>query len=93
MAKKSAPRPKPRAPGLESREAAWKQRTQMFAIEQAALVGEAEQRQELLEGLLPIAQRAGLDLKAATERRAAAYEKVVASLKPFLTQPKKAREQ
>ena len=89
MAKKSAP-PTPQPPGLESREAAWEQRTQMFAIEHDVLVGEAEQRQALLEGLSPIAQKAGLDLKAATARRAAAFEKIVASLKPFLAEPRKA---
>ena len=91
MPMKSARARKPRPPGLESREAAWKQRAQMLAIEHAALVGEAEQRQALLESLAPIAQRAGLDLKAATARRAAAFDKVVASLKPFLAEPKKAR--
>ena len=64
----------------------------MFALEHDALVGEAEQRQALLESLSPIAQRAGLDLKAATALRAAAFEKVVASLKPFIDEPKKARK-
>ena len=92
MARKSAPVRKPRPPGLESREAAWKERAQMFALEHAALVGEADQRQALLESLSPITQRAGFDLKAATARRAAAFEKIVASLKPFLAEPKKGRK-
>jgi hypothetical protein len=92
MAKKSAPAPKPRQPGLESRQTAWEQRVQMSAVEHAVLVAETEQRQALLESLSPIAQRAGLDLKAATSLRAAAFEKIVDSLKPFLPEPKKARK-
>jgi hypothetical protein len=52
-------------------------------------VAEAEQRVALLKSVAPIAKRAGLDLKAVTARRAAAFEKVVADLKPFLTAPKK----
>ncbi len=92
MPKKSTPVPTPQSPSLESRQAAWEQRIQMFAIEHDVLVAEAEQRQALFESLSPIAQQAGLDLKAATARRAAAYKKLVASLKPFLAEPRKAKK-
>lgn len=86
MAKKSVPVPRVQPPGLESREAAWKQRIGTFAIEHEVLVAEAEQRQALLESLSP----GTLDIKAATARRAAAYKRVLDSLKPFLAEPKKA---
>ncbi len=87
MPKKPTPRPTPPSPGLESRQAGWKQSIRMFALEHDALVAEAEQRQALLKSLSSSAKKAGLDLKAVTARRAAAFEKVVASLKPFLAEP------
>jgi len=89
MPKKSVATATPRSPGLESRRTAWEERMRMFVIEHDALVAEAEQREALLKSVAPIAKRAGLDLKAVTARRAAAFEKVVADLKPFLTAPKK----
>ena len=91
MAKKSAA-PKAKSPGLESRQAAWEERLQMFSIEHEVLVGEAEQRHALLEGLSRIAEQRGLDLKAVTASRAAAFDKILASLKPFLTEPRKAKK-
>jgi len=87
MPKKPTPTPAPQSPGLESREAAWKQSIRMFGLEHDSLVGEAEQRQALLQSLSSKAQQAGVDLKAATARRAAAFEKIVAGLKPFLAEP------
>ena len=87
MPKKSTASPTPESPALDSRQAAWKQSTTMFAIEHDVLVAEAEQRQALLESLSLVAQKAGLDLKAITSRRAAAFEKVKAGLKPFLAEP------
>ena len=92
MPKKSATPPTSQSPGLESRQAAWKRSTHMFAIEHDVLLAEAEQRQALLESLSPIAQQAGLDLKAATARRAAAFERVVADLKQFLAGPEDAEK-
>ena len=59
----------------------------MSAIEHDVLVSEAEQNQALLKGLAPIARKAGLDLEAATARRAAAFKKLIADLKPFLAEP------
>ena len=88
MAKKSVPVPKAQPPGLESRQAAWEQRIETFAIEHDVLVGEAEQRHALLDSLSPGA----LDIKAATARRAAAYKKVLDGLKPFLAEPKKGKK-
>ena len=86
MPKKSTKNPKPKPPGLESRQAAWKQSIQMLALEHEVLLAEAEERQVLLQSLSPVAQKAGLDLKAATARRAAAFEKIKAGLKPFLAE-------
>ena len=92
MPKKPTPPTAPPSPGLESRQAAWKQSIRMFALEHDSVVAEAEQRQALLQSLSASAQQAGLDLKATTARRAAAFEKIVASLKPFLAEPKEAKK-
>ena len=92
MPRKPTPPAAPRSPGLESRDSAWKQSIRMFALEHDSLVGEAEQRQALLQSLSASAQQAGLDLKAITARRASAFEKIVASLKPFLAEPKEGKK-
>ena len=83
----SSSKAKPKAPGLESREAVWEESQRMSTIKYRALVSEAEQTQALLKELAPIAKKAGFDLKAITARRAAAFKKLVADLKPFLTEP------
>jgi hypothetical protein len=77
MPKKPTPTAAPKQPGLDTREADWKERISTFAIEHEALVAETEQRQALLKSLSPTAKQAGLDLEAATALRAAAFEKVV----------------
>jgi hypothetical protein len=64
----------------------------MLPLEHEALVAEAEQRQALLESLSASAQKAGFDVKGITARRAAAFEKIVASLKPFLAKPKEVKK-
>jgi putative ubiquitin-RnfH superfamily antitoxin RatB of RatAB toxin-antitoxin module len=92
MPKKSTPKATPKSPGLDTREADWKQRISTFAIEHDASVAEAEQRQALLQGLSATAKQVGVDLKAATASRKAAFEKVVASLKPFLAAPKEGKK-
>jgi uncharacterized membrane protein len=92
MAKKPRKTPQPQPPDLGSRDAAWNKATKMFAIEHAALVNEAALRQALLEGVAGAAANAGLDLKAATAQRAAAFAKVADGLQPFLTGPGKGKK-
>ena len=92
MPKKSTKTATPKPPGLDSRHTEWKQRISMFAIEHDALVAEAEQRQALLQSLSSSAKQVGLDLKAATALRKAAFEKVVAGLKPFLAGPEEVKK-